>query len=182
MRDCFAREIYAQRKTKSGSAKSDRKQYILFNQLSLLRQGIEKRKTTSSIDDITSQANDTIVNYLPQISAETDLPNVSNPINNLNVPDPHNVSEPTEMVSVRPPTVTSRKRKNEQIAETEMKLLQDISKRFAQKPATEMSTNIKRLEEDEDSLFLMSLLKELKKVPEDKKLKLKSEMMLLIEK
>lgn len=150
--------------------------------MSFLRQGIEKRKTTSSLDDITSQANDTIVNDLPQISAETDQPNVSNPVNNLNVPDPQNVPEPTEMVSVRPPTVTSRKRKNEQIAETEMKLLQDISKRFAQKPATEMSTNLKRLEEDEDRLFLMSLLKELKKVPEDNKLELKSEMMLLIKK
>lgn len=63
-----------------------------------------------------------------------------------------------------------------------MKLLQDISKRFAHNPATEMSTNIKRLEEDEDRLFLISLLKELKKVPEDNKLELKSEMMLLIEK
>lgn len=113
MRDCFAREINAQQKTKSGSAKSDRKQYIFFNQLSFLRQGIEKRKTTSSLDDIISQANDTIVNDLPQISAETDLPNVSNPVNNLNfnVPDPQNVSEPTGMVCVRPPTVTSRKRK-----------------------------------------------------------------------
>lgn len=63
-----------------------------------------------------------------------------------------------------------------------MKLLQDISKRFAQKPATGMSTNMKRLEEDEDRLFLMSLLKDLKKVPEDNKLELKSEMMLLIKK
>lgn len=71
MRDCFAREKYAQQKTKS-----DRKQYIFFNQFSFLRQGIEKRKTTSSLDDINSQANDTIVNDLPQISAETDLPNV----------------------------------------------------------------------------------------------------------
>lgn len=112
MRDCFAREINAQQKTKSGSAKSDRKQYIFFNPLSFLHQGIEKRKTTSSLDYITSQANDTIVNDLPQISAGTDLPNVSNPVNNLNVPDPQNVLEPTEMVSVRPPTVTSRKRKD----------------------------------------------------------------------
>jgi hypothetical protein len=61
-----------------------------------------------------------------------------------------------------------RKQRNE-IEETEFKLLNEMTKRLAQKE------NASRKEDDEDKLFLLSFVKEIKKITEDNKLDAKSE-------
>jgi hypothetical protein len=69
-----------------------------------------------------------------------------------------------------------RKQRNE-IEETEFKLLNEMTKRLAQKE------NASRKEEDdEDKLFLLSFVKEIKKIPEDNKLDAKSEIIQTIKK
>lgn len=165
-----------------------------------LRDCVEKRKTKSSLDEETVEANndgnecnvtieddvDGDLTELPiEQTSKLDSQTVNQPSSVPQTPQPSPQLKPMETFTVRPPSVTSRKRTMDQVAATELKVLQDISKRM-----TSRSTEVQRTtatekcegDQDQDRMFLLSLLNDVKKVHEDNKLELKSEMMLLIKK
>lgn len=181
------RELNYQTNKRSGSERSNKKQYVYFTQLSFLKPSVDKRKTSSSMDanpeenliqdDLACNTEDTTHQH-GQL-AEEQVDDVSE------VPqqqDPSSASTSyAAKLDVRPASLTSRKRNRDTVMATEMRVLQDMSKRLASKPANPEKKN-SEVEDDPDRLFLLSLVSDIKKVHEDDRLEMKGEIINIISK
>lgn len=167
LRDSYAREVKLQMRTNPGTGKLTRKQYVYFNKLSFLRTLTGKYKldntSNNSEEDNTNEESDSDMLHW--------LENSENQENN----------EEPECCSVTQPSLTSRKRRISDNLQTEIED-QDVTTQTQTVVDVSASTVTCDMEQDPDRLFLLSLLSDVKKVHEDHRLELKSELILVINK
>ncbi|KAH1021534.1 uncharacterized protein LOC109541876 isoform X1 [Dendroctonus ponderosae] len=147
LRDCYTRELAKLKSEMSGSGCSGRKQYIYFNQLSFLQ--TSKKATTSRIaEELSDVRSEEMVEVIIEENIESN-----------EIP----VSPMLRAKARRRKTTSSSSKKSED------KLFVALANQI-------MKTKAGDVEKDEDTLFMLSLVTELKKVPDDLKLDVKSEL------
>lgn len=148
------REIKKLKNIRSGSEASKKSSYIHFNRLQFLRESIENNDTESNF----SRNNETLNNqYLNEESMSTNTEETGYNIEQFRSPN-----------DIRP------KGKKIKLNPADEMFANILEKSLAQK------NEPKTQEEDEDKLFCLSLYKEIKKVPESRRLKTKIEIYDLI--
>lgn len=174
IRTSYRREIRNQRDKKSGCAAGQRRQYAYFGLLRFLDQG--SQHTSSNVDDMCESdevdENDVIMGA---INDYNDFKKADTIASKRAKYDDFMTEEINDMKKA---DSTDLKPRSHPIEDEEM-LIQLLSKKVCQE---EREVTIRKLsEEEEDRLFLLSLTSYLRKVPHDRKLKLKMDMMLVIQ-
>lgn len=168
IRTCFARELQRQRKEKALSLSSDRKQYVHFEALQFLEPF--SKPTTSSMDDgLTTNASmdhDSKEGIETALEIQKQHKEAGREIHKQPVKRTTDDKEEEELIQ----TV---KRKVLRAIREDDEFMQVVKKKI---PRDENASS----EDDEDRLFLLSLTSELRKVPAERKLKLKSNIILAI--
>ncbi|KAM4695624.1 uncharacterized protein WCC33_014423 isoform 3-T3 [Rhinophrynus dorsalis] len=158
LKDCFRRELILQKKEgKDGSLPTKRKQYVFFERLLFLLPILdtEPNRGNGSESRATSKAS-----LEKSDGSDTEL--VASPC--------------VQQVTVtRPPAKKYKRHKATEMAEFEDEIIGFMEK---MKNLKELS---KEEEKDEDKLFLLSLLPAMKRVPKEKKMDLKIEMMQVLQ-
>lgn len=178
------RELNFQTTKKSGSEKSNKKQYVYFNQLLFLKPSTDKRKTCSSLDPLPTNnynANDQSASDDQEGTVDDTLSNQETDVGAMEEMEQPSETATAVKVDVRPASMTSKKRSRENVLATEMRILNDISRRLNNKPQTQQTKRTEN-EDDPDKLFLLSLLPDIKKIHEDDRLEMKGEIISLINK
>ncbi|XP_022176281.1 uncharacterized protein LOC111039478 [Myzus persicae] len=154
LRNCFAREQSRRKNIKSGSGQSSWKTYVFYNQLSFLGSSATNRPTTSNVtpthdDDDDDDDND-------ELGTEQ------------NTQDSEHFFESTEESQTRRNQRQKKKSKSNH-NESEENLFGTIARSLEFRNQME-----KEAMEDQDRLFLLSLVGDLKKVPPHLKMQVKS--------
>lgn len=155
LRNCFAREQSRRKNIKSGSGQSSWKTYVFYNQLSFLGSSTTNRLTTSNVSPSHDDDDD------DELGTEQ------------NTQDSEHFFESTDSQTHRNQRQTKKSKSNHN--ESEENLFGTIARSLEFRNQME-----KEAMEDQDRLFLLSLVGDLKKVPPHLKMQVKSNIMNVI--
>lgn len=154
LRDGYVKEVKKMKQIKSGSGASARSSYLYYGRLQFLQPTIKKNSTESNFETA-EVGDDEDVESATENLIEEDSPSASN----------------KEGIFKTPP---NHQRKKIKLHPADEHFAKIIEKSLNQRNVAE------KKEEDEDKLFCLSLVKEIKKVPETMRLKTKIEIYNLI--
>ncbi|XP_072375515.1 uncharacterized protein [Diabrotica undecimpunctata] len=151
IRDHYVKQDKKNKMLKSGSGAKPTSTYIHYNRLRFLQNSVQKNVTES--------------NFGPEVHAELPISEVEN----------GSVQNSSLEATVSTPTGERQKTKKLKLHPADQHFANILEKSLAQRQVPD-----KQDEQDEDKLFCLSLFKEIKKIPENKRLKTKIDIYNLI--
>lgn len=151
MRDCFSRELSRVKKLKSGSESSRKNPYVYYNQLLFLTPVVQNKHTETNLLPDTDKNKETVV--------EGPFTNETN----------------DELQSNSTSGQTKKKRKQISMHPVEKEIIEALHKSIQLRQEQNQ-----QMEDDDDRMFLLSLLKPLKQIPEPLRFSVRMDLMNVI--